>query len=64
MNTIIKQQGLMTAEEAANKLGVEKSYFNREVAPNMGRWIGKQKYYTNDELEAWLLNKIGEDPEQ
>lgn len=60
MNTLIERAGLMDAEAAAKRLGVTIGCFRTKIAPNIGRWVGNKKMYTEPELELWLREQIGE----
>lgn len=52
-----KKVGLMTADEAAAVLGVSMSFFRLKVSKHIGRYIGSRKYFTQGDLEQWLMDQ-------
>ena len=52
-----KKVGLMNADEAAAVLGVSVSFFRARISKHIGRYIGNRKYYTQADLEQWLMDQ-------
>jgi hypothetical protein len=57
-NKLFEKAGWLTPEEAAERMGVTLGFFRVHVSKDIGKRIGKYKYYTEADLERWLKNQM------
>lgn len=57
VNNLIAKTGWLTPEQAAERMGVSIGFFRVHVSKDIGKRIGKNKYYTEQDLERWLKNQ-------